>query len=215
MIVTYLDQRRPAVPRQIFRIIERNHVVGPAMQDHSVGLHRPDHPILLPCRAKQHELRITTDDVHGDGPTPARPNDNLRVVDVELGLGDSDGLGEVVVGQLRVENFVAVVFQLRRLHAARNRVPAVKEENLHDAGGSLGLRQFGQYQGAGVKTGLGLRLRHLAQRKRLPRGAVFGRTRLPDVSFFSPIQDSAKCLGLYGYWDVTGGRSSCYSAAKR
>ena len=40
---------------------------------------------------------------------------------------------------------------------------------------SISLRQAGQYQGAGVFTGLGLRLRHLAQRKRLPFTAVLGR----------------------------------------
>jgi hypothetical protein len=37
----------------------------------------------------------------------------------------------------------------------------------------------GQYQGAGVFTGLGLRLRHLAQRYLLPFTAVLGRYRLP------------------------------------
>ena len=128
------------------------------------GLHRPGRAVLLPRRAEQDELRIAAVDVHGDGPAPARPDDDLGLVLVELGLGDADGLGEVVVGQRRVDDLVAVVLQVGRLHAARDRVPAVEEEDLHDAGGSLGLRQFGQYHGAGVKTGLGLRLRHLAQR---------------------------------------------------
>ena len=95
-----------------------------------------------------------------------------------------DRLGEVLVGQLRVDDLVAVVLQVRRLHAAGDRLPAVEEENLHDVGGSLGLRQFGQYHGAGVKTGLGLRFRHLAQRSRLPPAAVLGRTRFPVVSRF-------------------------------
>ena len=49
---------------------------------------------------------------------------------------------------------------------------------------------FGQYHGAGVVTAVGLRLRHRAHRYRLPRGAVFGRTRLPVVSLFSPIGTS-------------------------
>jgi hypothetical protein len=31
---------------------------------------------------------------------------------VELGLGDPDGLGEVVVGQLRVDDLVAVLGQV-------------------------------------------------------------------------------------------------------
>ena len=34
---------------------------------------------------------------------------------------------------------------------------------IHEAEASFSLRQFGQYQGAGVFTGFGLRLRHLAQ----------------------------------------------------
>ena len=47
--------------------------------------------------------------------------------------------------------------------------------------------QFGQYQGAGVFTGLGLRLRHLAQRKRLPFTAVFGRAFFPVLGKFFDI----------------------------
>jgi hypothetical protein len=43
----------------------------------------------------------------------------------------------------------------------------------------MALRHFGQYQGAGVFTGFGLRLRHFAQRYRLPLTAVFGRVFLP------------------------------------
>ena len=106
---------------------------------------------------------------------------------VELGLGDSDGLGEILVRQLRIDDLVAVVFQEGRLDAAWNRLPAVEEEDFHDAGGSIALRLFEQYHGAGVNTGLGLRFLHLAQRKRLPRGADFGPTRFSDVSCFSPI----------------------------
>lgn len=41
------------------------------------------------------------------------------------------------------------------------------------------LEHLGQTHGAGVNTGLGLRLRHLAQRNRLPAIAVLGRHRLP------------------------------------
>ena len=46
---------------------------------------------------------------------------------------------------------------------------------------------FGQYHGAGPSTGRGLRFRHRAHRYRFPRSAVFGRTRFPLRSFFSPI----------------------------
>src|SRR5262249_10584511 len=48
-----------------------------------------------------------------------------------------------------------------------------------DAVASIWFRQFGQYQGAGLVTGFGLLLRHLAQRKRLPFTVVLGRTLLP------------------------------------
>src|SRR5437763_12685141 len=62
-----------------------------------------------------------------------------------------------------------------------------KEEDGHAIGASSSLRQFGQYQGAGVVTGFGLRLRHLAQRNRLPLTAVFGRTFFPVVGMFFAI----------------------------
>ncbi len=40
-------------------------------------------------------------------------------------------------------------------------------------------RHLGQYHGAGVFTGRGLRFRHFAQRYRLPLTAVFGLSLLP------------------------------------
>lgn len=52
-------------------------------------------------------------------------------------------------------------------------------------------RQLGQYQGAGVLTGFGLRLRHMAQRKRLPLTAVFGRIFLPVLGKFFAIGASS------------------------
>jgi hypothetical protein len=48
----------------------------------------------------------------------------------------------------------------------------------------MAARHRGQYHGAGVFTGLGLRFRHLAQRYRLPFTAVFGRSRLPVRGMF-------------------------------
>jgi hypothetical protein len=50
---------------------------------------------------------------------------------VELLLGDLDCLLEVLVGQLGVDDFVAVVRQVGRFDAAWNRLPAVKEEDFH------------------------------------------------------------------------------------
>jgi hypothetical protein len=49
---------------------------------------------------------------------------------------------------------------------------------------------LGQYQGAGVLTGFGLLLRHLAQRKRLPLIAVFGRTFFPVLKTFAIVTPS-------------------------
>ncbi len=50
---------------------------------------------------------------------------------VELGLGDPDGLGKIIVGQRRVDDFVAVIDQVGRFDAAGNRTPAVEEEDFH------------------------------------------------------------------------------------
>ena len=50
--------------------------------------------------------------------------------------------------------------------------------------------QLGQNQGAGVFTGLGLRLRHLAHKKRLPLAAVFGRNCFPLLGKFFAIETS-------------------------
>jgi hypothetical protein len=52
---------------------------------------------------------------------------------------------------------------------------------------SISFRQFGQYHGAGVRTRLGLRLRHLAHRYRLPFTAVFGRSFFPVLGKFLTI----------------------------
>jgi hypothetical protein len=51
---------------------------------------------------------------------------------VELLLGEPDGLLEVLVGQLRVDDLVAVLRQERRFDAAWDRLSAVKEEDFHE-----------------------------------------------------------------------------------
>ena len=60
-----------------------------------------------------------------------RANDDIGLMPVKLGLGDTDGGIEIVVGQGRIENLVAVIFKIGRLYAARSRLPAVKEEDEH------------------------------------------------------------------------------------
>ena len=47
---------------------------------------------------------------------------------IELLLGDLDGLGEILVGQLQIHDGVAVLRQVRRFDAAWDRMPAVQEE---------------------------------------------------------------------------------------
>src|SRR5262249_21289051 len=58
-------------------------------------------------------------------------DDHLGLLLVELGLCDADSLVEVLVRQGRVDDFVAVVFQKRRLDAAWNRLPTVEKEDFH------------------------------------------------------------------------------------
>jgi hypothetical protein len=125
------DKRRPAAPRQFLVLGERHHVVGPAVQDDRAGLHRLDRPPFLPGRAKKDEFRLAAVDVHRHGPAPRRADDHLGLVLVDLLLGDLDGLTEVLVRQLRVHDFVAVLGQEGRLDAAWDRLPAVKEEDFH------------------------------------------------------------------------------------
>lgn len=51
---------------------------------------------------------------------------------IELFLGDPDGLLEVLIGQLRIDDFVAMLRQEGRFDAAGDRVPAVEEEDFHE-----------------------------------------------------------------------------------
>jgi hypothetical protein len=50
---------------------------------------------------------------------------------VAFGLGGADGLVEVVVIEGRVDDLVAMIGEVGRLDAARNRMPAVEEEDSH------------------------------------------------------------------------------------
>jgi hypothetical protein len=47
--------------------------------------------------------------------------------------GDPNGLLEVLVGQLRIDDLMAVLHQEGRLVAARSCVPAVEKEDFHGA----------------------------------------------------------------------------------
>ena len=65
-------------------------------------------------------------------------DDNIRLVLVEFFLGGANSGIEVVVIKGRVDDGMAVVLQVRRFDAARNRVPAVEKEYEH--GGRLSHR---------------------------------------------------------------------------
>jgi hypothetical protein len=51
---------------------------------------------------------------------------------VVIRLGDGDGGIQVVVGQGRIQDFVAVVLQVGRLQSAGRRFPVVEEEDFHE-----------------------------------------------------------------------------------
>jgi hypothetical protein len=65
-------------------------------------------------------------------------------------------------------------------------------------------RQFGQYQGAGVLTGFGLILRHLAHRKRWPFTAIFGRAFFPVLRMFLSIGTSSGILSECRHQEIDG-----------
>ena len=101
------------------------------MQDHRAELHLLDRPELLPRRTKQNQFCRATPNVHGDSTASARSHDHIGMVLVELLLGDADGQSEILVGQLRIDDLVAVLRQEGRFDAAWDRLPAVKEEDFH------------------------------------------------------------------------------------
>src|SRR5262245_36072349 len=95
------------------------------------GSSRPRQPNLDPVR-RRYRPRPAAVDVHGDGSAPRRADDHSRLVLVELGLGDPDRLGEVVVRRPRVDDLVAVPGQEGRLDAAWDRLPAVSTQAATD-----------------------------------------------------------------------------------
>ena len=90
-------------------------------------------PPSFPCRAEEDEGNVSGVDVHCHCTATGTAYDNIGLMLVELGLGDFQGGVEIVVGEMGVEDFVAVVYEVGRLSAARCRLPAVEEEDLHGA----------------------------------------------------------------------------------
>ena len=70
----------------------------------------------------------------------------------------------------------------------------LQEISLGRSSSSFCLAQLGQYQGAAVLTGFGLLRWHMAQRKRLPLTADFGRIFLPVLRIFSAMTASVRIL---------------------
>jgi hypothetical protein len=110
--------RQSTVSDQFFGISERDHIVGPAVQNHRVGFHRLGGPPAFPGWTEENEPRLAPVDVHGDGTASARSDDSIRLVLIEFSLGDPGGRLEVIVGQGRVQDLVAVAGQVRWLDAA-------------------------------------------------------------------------------------------------
>ena len=68
---------------------------------------------------------------------------------IEFGLGDANCGVEIVVGQMGIEDFVAVLLQIGRLQAAWSGLPAVEEKDGRE-GPPLNVRS----QGVGGRVGL-------------------------------------------------------------
>jgi hypothetical protein len=64
-------------------------------------------PPSLPCRAQENKGRIAAVDVHRHAATSGTTHDNIGLMLVKLGLGDSQGGVKVIVGQGRIQDLVA------------------------------------------------------------------------------------------------------------
>jgi hypothetical protein len=126
-------RRQPAVPGQFLTVGEGDHVVSRRVQNDRVRLYLFGLPPPLTGRAEQYQRRPACFQVHGNSAAPAGAHDHVGMTPVALGLGNPHGSLEVVVGQGRVQDFVAVAGQVRRLDAARHGLPTVEEEGLHGA----------------------------------------------------------------------------------
>jgi len=87
--------------------------------------------LVLLAREVVVEPRITDVDVHGNCTATGTSNHNLRLMLIEFSLGGRYSSGEIIVIECRIDDLVAVIFQVGRFDATRDRVPAVKEEDFH------------------------------------------------------------------------------------
>jgi hypothetical protein len=120
-----------AVAHEFFGVGVRNHIICPAVEDRGVGPNGLRRAVLPPRRAEKHEGSFPSLEVHCDCASTAAAYDHIGLMLVELGLSDGESGVEVVIGQGGVDDGVAVIFQERRLDAAWNGLPTVKEEDEH------------------------------------------------------------------------------------
>ncbi len=66
-------------------------------------------------------------------PATAGANNDSGMMPVVFSLGNGNGGIEIIVGQGRVQDLMAVVLDVGPLYAARCRLPAVEEEDEHGA----------------------------------------------------------------------------------
>ena len=134
MIVADLDQHlggQPTVFDEFETVLKWYDIVGLTVQDRSDGFDGRCRSPLLSSGAEENERRVAGHNVDGNGTTTAGTNDNSGLVLIVVGLGDLNSCVEVVVGQSWIENFVAVIFEVRRFAATGDAGPAVEEEYFH------------------------------------------------------------------------------------
>lgn len=79
--------------------------------------------LVLLAREVVVEPRITDVDVHGNCTATGTSNHNLRLMLIEFSLGGRYSSGEIIVIECRIDDLVAVIFQVGRFDATRDRVP--------------------------------------------------------------------------------------------
>ena len=70
---------------------------------------------------EQDERRVARLDVNGDRTASGRVDDHIRLVLIVLNLSNADGGVQIVVGQCRVEDFVAVIGKEGGVFSTRDR----------------------------------------------------------------------------------------------
>ena len=131
VIVANFDERlrwQSAVGNQFLGVGKWDHVVLARVKDGCLGHDGRGHAPSLPRGAKQDQRRVARFEVHGDGTAARRAHDDVRVMPDVFGLGGADGSIEVVVIESRVDDFVAVVCEVRWLHAPWDTVPTVEKQ---------------------------------------------------------------------------------------